>query len=512
VTLVLPVEATRAEAAQGQGWRQHLTVLGLAAAAILLIFLRDLIDLVDVWMRSQTFNHCALIPFIIGWLIWQRLPQLRVLRPCAWAPGLVLVAGGAAAWLLGEAGSVALARHAGLVFMLQGTVIACLGKHVARGLAFPIFYALFLIPAGEQLVPPLQIVTADMSMLLLGWSGIPAHLEGIFITTPTGYFEVAEACSGVQFLIAMVAYGALVANVCFRSWARRAFFMLAAVLIPIVANGIRAWGTIFIAHHTNIEFAAGFDHVFYGWIFFAVVIALVMAAGWPFFDRRVGEPWFDPAKLRHPDHRSSRIYAVAAAAAVMALLPFAWSAAIASQAAPPAAELTLPEVPGWSRVPASGRPWQPHFAGADHIRMGRYRNAAGQEVDLAIAYFARQAEGRELVGFGQGPVEPEGAWAWSGKGSPPPNGRLDRIVSHGTVREVAIFYRVGSILTGSPTAVKLETMKTRLLGGPQRAVAILVSAETPAASISARPAIDSLLNDLGSIEALADGAAGLPRP
>jgi EpsI family protein len=396
--------------------------------------------------------------------------------------------------------------------MLQGTVIACLGKTVARGLAFPIFYALFLIPVGQELVPPLQTVTALISMALLGLVGIPAHLEGIFITVPTGYFEVAEACSGVQFLIAMLAYGALVANVCFRSWHRRALFMMAGVTIPILANGVRAWGTIYIASLTSNDFAAGFDHIIYGWVFFAVVIALVMAAGWPFFDRRATDSWFDPTKLQARHRRTSPVWPVAAAAFAIAAVPLGWLAAIASAADASPIELSLAEVPGWQPVSAAGsRPWQPHFAGADLLRMGRYRNAAGQEVDLAVAVFMQQQEGRELVGFGQGAVAPGGAWAWTSEGSAPPGGRLDRIGSHGAVREVASFYRVGSILTGSPAAVKLETMKTRLLGGPQRAVAVLVSAEAPAEGVSPRPAIDAFLKDLGSIEALADRAAGLPQ-
>jgi hypothetical protein len=75
--------------------------------------------------------------------------------------------------------------------------------------------------------------------------------------------------------------------------------------------------------------------------------------------------------------------------------------------------------------------------------MGRYRNAQGQEIDLAIAVFARQEEGRELVGYGQGAVGPDGGWAWTASGDAPPGGRLDRIASFGTVREVATFYRGG---------------------------------------------------------------------
>jgi exosortase A len=509
MTALLPIRKAETLKAEGQGWRMHLLALSGVATAILLLFHRDAMGMVNVWLGSETFNHCALILPIIFWLVWQRLPELRRVEPSAWTPGLLLLSAGAAAWLLGEAGGVALARHGGLVLMLQGAVIACLGKTVARAIAFPIFYAIFLVPAGDELVPPLQTLTADMCMFLLGIFGPPATIEGVFITTPTGYFEVAEACSGVQFLIAMVAYGALVANVCFRSWRRRILFMAAAIVIPIVANGIRAWGTIYIAHLTGNDFAAGFDHILFGWVFFGIVIALLMAAGWPFFDRRVGEKWFDPATLQPVRPARSPIIPVLAGALALAAIPVAWSAAIASKAQQPPAEIALPDVLGWQRVlPTTERPWQPQFAGADIIRRATYRNAAGQEVDLALIVYAKQEEGRELISFGQGAAGP--GWAWSANGRAPANGRLDRIQSFGTFRDVATFYRVGSILTGSSMAVKLETMKTRLLGGPQRAVAVIVSAEVPPDGTDSRPAMDAFIRALGPIDRLADRAAGLP--
>ena len=516
MTVQLAIETPQARSARA-GWRRHLIGAGAAAAAILLLFGRDAADMARVWMESATYNHCALILPIIAWLVWQRRDELGQLAPAAWAPGLLLVGAGATAWLLGEAGSVALGRHAGLVLMLQGTVIACLGKAAARGLAFPLFYAFFLIPFGDEFVPLMQHVTAEMCMTLLRLVGIPAHLEGIFITIPNGYFEVAEACSGVRFLVAMAAFGALAANVCFRSWPRRILFMIAAIVIPVFANGVRAFGTIYIAHKTDTEFAAGFDHVVYGWIFFAIVIGLLVALFWRFFDRGVSDPWFDPRGLQPgPAAAGStpRLVRIAGAAAALAALPLLWSSAVASAGAQPApADIALPQVPGWQRVPATrGRAWQPNFAGADIIRMGRYRDIAGHEVDLAVALFVRQGEGREIVGFGQGAVAPEGAWAWIGKGPAPSGGRLDRIASHGTVREAAIFYRVGDVLTGNEARVKLETMKVRLLGGPQRAVAVLVSAEAPQEGASPRPAIDAFLARLGPVDAFADRAAGLPRP
>jgi exosortase A len=479
-------------------------------ALLLALFRRDAADVVGLWWNDSTFNHCFLIGPLVAWLVWQRLPQLRQLVPIAWPPGLAVVAAGAFGWLLGDASGVNAVRQLALLLMLEGTVLALLGKAVARGLAFPLFYAVFLVPAGEELVPAMQTLTAQLAALLLALTGIPAHLEGIFITTPGGYFEVAEACAGAKFLIAMLAFGALVANVCYRSWRRRLAFLAVATIVPILANGVRAWGTIYIAEQTSLNFAEGFDHVVYGGIFFAIVIAINLAIGWRFFDRRSDDPWFDPATLQPASPRARRPEAIALAALAIAVAAPLWSAAVSARGTRElSASVALPDVPGWQRVPATdGIPWQPHYAGADRVAMARYRDTRGREVDLAIAVFARQSEGHELVGFGQGAVTPQGRWAWTADAPPPPDGRAERIASHGVAREVLSFYRVGDRLTGSAMGVKLETMKVRLLGGPQRAVAVLVSAQAPAAETSARPQIDDFLRALGPIAPLADRAAG----
>lgn len=508
MTAVLPI--VRADPL-ASAWRSHLLALGAASAAILLLFARDSADMAGIWWNSTTFNHCFLVLPIIFWLVRQRLPDLRVLAPRAWAPGLAVVGAGGAAWLLGEAGNVALLRHSGLVLMLQGIAIACLGKAVARGIAFPIFYAFFLVPFGEELVPPLQTLTAKMSMALLALTGVPAHIEGIFISTPSGLFRVAEACSGVRFLVAMAALSALAANLCFRSWQRRALFVAFTLAVSVVANGFRAFGTIYIAYRTNNEVAVGIDHLVYGWIFFAIVIAVIASAAWRFFDRAPNARWFDPGDLQAPGAepgRSSTVAQIAAAAVALAAAAPLWTGAVAAAGTRAVPDEPLPDVPGWTRLPA-GPEWQPHYTGADRVRLARYRNASGQQVDLAIVVFARQSEGRELVGYGQGAADEEGAWSWTGDSAPPRDGKAELIGSHGKVREVASFYRVGDIVTGSKARVKLETVRVRLLGGPQRAVAVLVAAEAPADGLSARPAIDSFLEDLGPVEPLADRAAGL---
>jgi exosortase A len=496
-------------AAPAKYWQRSLQFLGAAWGGLLLLFWRDAADMVAIWWNSSTFNHCLLILPILVWLVLQRKELLAELKPEPWMPALLYGAVGAGGWLLGDAAGLAVARQLGLVMMLQGSVAGLLGLNVTRGLLFPLFYMFFLVPIGEEAVPLLQTLTAKMCMMLLGWTGIPAHIDGIFISTPTGYFRVAEACSGVKFLIAMVAYGALVANLCFKNWGRRIAFMAVCVVVPIIANGLRAFGTIYIAHHSGIEFAATFDHVFYGWIFFGIVIALVMAIGWRFFDKRADAPAFDSAKLQAPVHWTTSLMRALGFILLSAAIPLGWSSYIAARPSPIPARIALPEVTGWQIVPyAPKATWSPRFDGASHYLFGRYRNSAGQEADLFVVLYDRQSEGRELVGYGQGAVDPDGNWSWTADTAAPPNARAERIKTRGAARDVVSFYRVNGTTSGSAARIKLATLKARLLNGDQQAVAILVSAEQ-IGDTPPRPAIDAFVKSLGDIDKVADRFAGL---
>jgi len=494
--------------AQG-AWRLSLQMLALAWGALLLLFWRDASDMAMIWWNSSTYNHALLILPILVWLVIQRKAELAQLTPKAWWPALAYVGAGAGGWLLGDAASVSVARQLGLIMMLQGSAAVLLGPNVTRGLLFPLFYMFFLLPIGEEAVPALQTLTAEMCMFLLALVGIPAHIDGIFISTPAGLFRVAEACSGVKFLIAMIALGALVSNICFKSWPRRIAFMLACVVVPIIANGIRAFGIIFIAKYRGIESAAGFDHIFYGWIFFGIVIAIVIGGAWKFFDKSADAIAFDPAKLQRPVRRSLPARAALAAVISLAALPVAWSAIISAQASPLQLRAELPAIPGWQITGhAEGRYWSPRFDGASRTLFGRYRNASGQEVDLFIAVYDRQGDGRELIGYGQGAVDPEGEWSWTENIAAPAGAKAERITAPGPVsRDVISYYRAGGITSGSGSAIKLATMRARLFGGDQQAVAMLISAEHRGKQ-SQRAAIDAFIKDIGDIDNFADRLTG----
>ncbi len=510
--MTVPVSATDFQTAAGgtvaAAWRLHGATLVAATICIILLFGHDSADLARIWWTSTTFGHCLFIGPVIGWLVWQRRHELAILRPVAWAPGLVIVALGAMGWLLGAAASVALARHLGLVMMLQGAVVTLLGPNVARGLLFPLVYAFFLVPFGESLEGPLQTITVAMVMPMLHLAGVPASVDGVLITIPNGYFEVAEACSGAKFVIAMIAYGTLVANVAYVAWPRRIGFMAMALVVPVIANGLRAFGTIYAAHLTSVEAATGFDHIIYGWVFFGLVMAAVIAIGWRWFDRDPDAAWIDAARLQAMPRRRLEPLLAAALALVTVAAFASWASAIDSRADRLPDRVALPTIAGWVPAPANTHaPWTAYYPSADHFLSGRFVDRQGRAVDVAIAVFGSQRDGKELVSFGTGALREADRWV---KIAPLPavrGGAAMRITAPGPVeRVVASWYSIGGVVTASPNRVKLETMRVRLLGGQQRAVALHLSAEVLPGQ-DARAAIEAFVAAAGPVDRLVDRVA-----
>ena len=472
-------------AAQSLRWRHSIILLGLSWTTLILAFSSDWLAMFGQWWNSSTYNHVLLVPAIVGWLIWQRRSAVSQLSPAPWGWGLLALAGAVLLWVLGAFAGFDLLRQSGAAAMLPTSALLLLGPRVFAALLFPFAYMAFLVPFGDELVPPLQTITAKLTVWLVHASAIPAAINGVFIDTPAGLFEVAEACSGVKFLIAMIALGVLIGNVCFISWRRRLAFFALCVVVPVLANGVRAWGTIFAAQYVGVERAGGIDHLIYGWVFFAIVIAAVLGLSWRWFDRGIDDPLVDVAWLNASPWLArverGRVSGLAAllGAALLVLGGNTWAVAADALTAPMPRQVFLPQVPGWQRVPYQPQAaWQPRAGGADHRLLGRYRDAAGNEVDVFYALYAAQGEGREAGGFGQGAVITESDWSWTSAGPSAAPARSDRLIAGGKIERLALtYYRTGALLTGSNARLKLANITDRLLLRPRPTAMLILSAE-----------------------------------
>ncbi|WP_370663289.1 exosortase A [Massilia mucilaginosa] len=254
-------------------------LIGAVLLFPLLAYFQTAASIVGIWDSSGTFAHGYVILPISLWLIWGRRDVLRSMQVAPWWPALPLLAACGAAWLLGEMGEVQIVRHYAFVAMLPLSALAILGLPIARSLAFPLAFILFAVPFGDVFIEPLIGMTANFTVDALIATGIPVFREGNNFSIPSGNWSVVEACSGVRYLISSVTLGCLYAYLTYRSTWRRALFIVASIIVPIFANGARAYLIVMIGHLSGMTLAVGVDHLIYGWVFFGIVMFLLFWIG-----------------------------------------------------------------------------------------------------------------------------------------------------------------------------------------------------------------------------------------
>lgn len=470
-------------------WREASVVLALSSAILLLMFLGTASSAVRTWYGSTAFNHAFLILPISGYLLWQRRESLARLTPRPDYRGLVLVAGLAFIWFLGETVGAQVVQQFALIGMIQALFFTVLGWRVTRAMIFPLAYLLFAVPFGDFMVPPLQNITGRFVVEGLKLTGVPVFSDGLFISIPNGNFRVAEACSGVRFLIATLALGTLCAEAFFVSWRRRIAFMALAIIVPIVANGIRAYGIVLLAYLTSNTVAVMTDHIIYGWIFFAFITLVLLFIARLFRDRPLDAGTVAavmPGSMAAPAV-SSRSLAIAGVCALLVAATAPAYAVYTESRLPRDAvvRLATPTAgPTWTAVDDANSAWWPPFPGADANLFRHYR-AGGRGVDLYIAYYTHQRQGAEVVQW-QNRFSTRGGWTRIAGGrarvvidGDPLTVSRTRLVSQRKQQKRVVFswYWVDGTFTANPIMAKLLRARARLLGAPAAAAMISVASD-----------------------------------
>ena len=262
-----------------QPWGQAFAALILLLAWILFLYRDTAIAMVTIWARSETFNHAFLVPPIVLWLVWRRRQLIKAQTPQPLPSMFILAACAGFAWLLGDLVAVNAVTQLAFVGLLVFAVLAVLGMSVARLIIFPLGFLFFAVPIGEFVMPQLMEWTANFTVFALRLSGIPVYREGLQFVIPSGNWSVVEACSGVRYLIASLTVGTLFAYLNYQSGKRRMLFVIVSILVPVIANWMRAYLIVMLGHFSGNKLAAGVDHLIYGWLFFGMVIMVMFIIG-----------------------------------------------------------------------------------------------------------------------------------------------------------------------------------------------------------------------------------------
>ncbi|HJW51663.1 MAG TPA: exosortase A [Burkholderiaceae bacterium] len=476
--------------------------------AVLGIFWPTTESMVEIWRRSETFQHCfAVIPIVL-WLVWDQRDRLAATPIRPYWPGLATMLVFGLAWMLGLLGTAQVISHFALIALVGATVLTVFGVAWVRVLWFPLLFLFFAVPFGEAIVPWLMDRTADFTVSALRLTGVPVYREGTHFVIPSGQWSVIEACSGIKFLIASIMAGSLYAWLMYRSRRRRALFLLASILVPLLANWLRAYTIVLVGHLSNNRLMTHEDHVVFGWILFGVAMLLMY---W------IGARWRE-------DHRDDRtawspaarpavgpMVAVITAASVSVIAwPVLANALTRSTGSPSSVAIAAPQpAGGWVADAGPLSVWNAELEGESARRTFVFRKGTQRVALLAAAYRNQSQDAQVGSSVNQLVRSTDVEWKQTARavaitGSAEDSGvaepvQLGELLAPRRGERLLVWqwYWTGGLATASPARTKLELARARLLRRPDTALWLAIYTPLDDDRPAAQRALQEFARDMG---------------
>lgn len=450
-------------------WRKSLIVLCILLIAFIGLFAQSWLSIVDIWERSDTYAHGFFVAPASLWLMWSRKQFLKEIQPKPSFLALICLLGAGFVWLVAVLSKAQVVEQFALVAMLISLVWATLGSRVCYEILFPLLFLFLMVPFGEDFVPYLMEYTATFVVGVLRFTGMSVYREGLHFTLTSGQWSVVEACSGIRYLIASFTLGLIYAYINYTSYLKRAVFILLSVLVPILANGLRAYMIVMIGHLSGMKLATGVDHIIYGWLFFGLVMMLLFYVGsfWVDAHSAVTETY----ETATPEITSTHF--ILAAALTLCCIGI-WPAAADELKSRQMVQAAIPDSLMQNRKDDAASPdwgWWPSFVGVQAESL-RFVDVDGQPVGVYFANFGDESQGGELINS-QNVLVPlnDKRWRVADYGTLPlsfsePAVEVEAVaITNNRLRlQVLRWYRVGGENTANPYRAKWLQLVKRLTG------------------------------------------------
>jgi EpsI family protein len=461
-----------------------MTVLAavLLVAGILMAHVEAIRGMVHLWDNSPMYSYGYLVPAISLYLLWSRRSALSALttRPSFLVGGLVL-----ALWavmlIVGQLAGVQLLQQLALIVALVGVVLLVFGRRCLAAVWAPIAYLLLMVPLWdgftEPLHEPFQRFSASIGVWILRIIGVPVHQEGNLLTLPTLTIEVARACSGVNYLIAVVALGLPLSYLLLRGVWRRVVLVGSAVGIAALSNGLRVALIGGLAHWEIGSPLHGPFHTLHGLFVSAVGFIVIFVGLWLLTPARGSSEFVTTVEREVPVAAGLRRPGLIACAAAWIWLVAVFAAAYEPRPVSLVASLDrMPDRLGaWTADSLALPPTITAWPSADKRWLRRYRNPEGHRADVFVAYFEAQHQRKEVVDYRAGALHRSAsALPLPVRGQETP--LVVNSISAQTTPGAVFWYEMDGATESGATAAKLRTLWHALTRARTNGAVVVLSA------------------------------------
>ena len=233
------------------------------------VLLETLQDLTVLWQfNNQAYSHGYLVLALVFYSLYERRDLLVfnptfITVPFAFAIGLV--------WTATNSINVKLGEFLLLPIIFFVFIVSYVGWKNSFRFLLPTAAIFCALPIIGFLNPLLQTLSVKAVSVMVKMTDVTAYIDGFFITLPSGILHVDTSCSGLSYLSAGITFAMIYSFMNIRRKRVIACSLLLIIVLSLIANWIRVFALVVIAHESEMQSSLVEEHAFMGWIIFAFI-------------------------------------------------------------------------------------------------------------------------------------------------------------------------------------------------------------------------------------------------
>ena len=232
------------------------------------------------WNSQNNQEHSWFILPIAIWLVWHHRDEIRRARKEPSNAGLAWVLAGVFTFILAVRTLQPRVAIVALPLLIYGGVRYLWGRETGRVFIFPCLFLLFMVPVGGfvQGTVSLQLLVSSAVKALSALIGVRIEAVGTTLRAVDGSFnfDIAEGCSGIRSLMAMITLSALYVHFTQRETWKQWVIFGGSMLFALIGNVGRVFSVVVVARFVSEKIAGGLYHDYSGFVFFPVAVGAML--------------------------------------------------------------------------------------------------------------------------------------------------------------------------------------------------------------------------------------------
>lgn len=260
----------------------------MAGSLVLMAFIWSywptIVDLWNIWQRSDEYSSGLLVPFLAVYILWSRRSDIVHcrLKPSMW--GLLAFVAAQAFRIFGLFFMYSSAERLSIVLSIAALALLLFGWQLFRKVFTTLVFLGLMFPLPRSIhntiMLPLQSWSTSSAVFCLEILGYQVMQEGNIIHLNNTTVAVAEACNGLRMIMAFFVISGLVALLIRRAWWEKLTVLVSSIPIGLFCNSIRLTVTAIAFTMLQGEYWEKIFHDFGGYAMMPLALGMVVLELW----------------------------------------------------------------------------------------------------------------------------------------------------------------------------------------------------------------------------------------